>query len=395
MPKLRFKDGKNDYVDPEELILSDLFDKVKTTNKDGKNKNVITNSAEKGLIPQRDFFEKDIAVEGNTNKYVIINKGDFVYNPRKSTTAPYGPFKCYRLDEPGIVSPLYSCLKPKYPEYTPYLLYYFESPAWHEYIYRNGNQGGARHDRVGMTEALLKNIPIILPSEPERKKIVSTLENIDNLIAIEEKKVNSVEKRRKSILHQLFNHELEFKGFGEWEEHELGEYLEEYCERNKEEKYEAVSVGKLGIRKRSDVFTRELTDNYSNNKLIYAKTLIIAMGTKQIDIAIVPKTETEIYSVSPAYTTYKVSGIDELFLQYMLENYNGLLSNKYMIVSVRQGKSVDKGNMLAHIFEIPSEEEQSKIVSFMQLLDEQLRVESSILEKLKTIKKELLTELFV
>ena len=113
MPKLRFKNNVGaDFEIPDDLTIADVFDKVKTTNKDGQNKNVITNSAEFGLIPQREFFDKDIAVEGNTEKYTIIEKGDFVYNPRKSTTAPYGPFNCYNREEPGIVSPLYSCLKP-------------------------------------------------------------------------------------------------------------------------------------------------------------------------------------------------------------------------------------------------------------------------------------------
>lgn len=148
MPTLRFNDKNGQaFKAPDELTIQDLFDKVKTTNKDGANKNVITNSAEHGLIPQREFFDKDIAVEGNTSKYTIIKDGDFVYNPRKSSTAPYGPFNCYTREEPGIVSPLYSCLTPKNKAYTPYLLYYFASPAWYSYIYHNGNQGGARHDR--------------------------------------------------------------------------------------------------------------------------------------------------------------------------------------------------------------------------------------------------------
>ena len=73
-------------------------------------KNVITNSAEYGLIPQRDFFDKDIAVEGNTENYYVIENEDFVYNPRKSITAPYGPFNRYTLKDQGIISPLYTCL---------------------------------------------------------------------------------------------------------------------------------------------------------------------------------------------------------------------------------------------------------------------------------------------
>ena len=94
-----------------------------------------------------------------------------MYNPRKSSNAPYGPFNCYTFKEAGIVSPLYSCLTPKNKEFTPYLLYYFSSPAWYSYIYHNGNQGGARHDRVGMSDDLLQGIPITLPDIDEQTKI--------------------------------------------------------------------------------------------------------------------------------------------------------------------------------------------------------------------------------
>ena len=77
--------------------LGDIFKKVSRRNTDGVIKNVITNSAEYGLIPQRDFFDKDIAVDGNTANYYVIENGDFVYNPRKSNSAPYGPFNRYTL----------------------------------------------------------------------------------------------------------------------------------------------------------------------------------------------------------------------------------------------------------------------------------------------------------
>ena len=100
-----------------------------------------------GLIPQRDFFDKDIAVDGNTATYYVIEEGDFVYNPRKSNSAPYGPFNRYTLSERGIISPLYTCLVLKADINPSYLAWYFRSDAWHRYIYDNGSQG-VRHDRV-------------------------------------------------------------------------------------------------------------------------------------------------------------------------------------------------------------------------------------------------------
>ena len=122
----------------ETVRLSDIFKKVYRRNSNGEIKNVITNSAEHGLIPQRDFFDKDIAVDGNTGNYYVIEYGDFVYNPRKSNTAPYGPFNRYERQEKGIISPLYTCLVLKADIEPAYLAWYFKSDAWHRDIYDNG-----------------------------------------------------------------------------------------------------------------------------------------------------------------------------------------------------------------------------------------------------------------
>ena len=76
----------------EQRELGEISEKNTRKNQDIVCNEVFTNSAEFGIMSQRDFFDKDIAVDGNTNNYFKIQKGCFVYNPRKSNTAPYGPF---------------------------------------------------------------------------------------------------------------------------------------------------------------------------------------------------------------------------------------------------------------------------------------------------------------
>ena len=71
---------------------------------------------------------------------ISSKKGDFVYNPRKSNTAPFGPFNRYTLSERGIISPLYTCLVLQADINPSYLAWYFRSDAWHRYIYDNGSQ---------------------------------------------------------------------------------------------------------------------------------------------------------------------------------------------------------------------------------------------------------------
>ena len=183
--------------------LGDIFKKVSRRNTDGLVKNVITNSAEYGLVPQRDFFDKDIAVDGNTANYYVIEKGDFVYNPRKSNTAPYGPFNRYTLDEKGIISPLYTCLVLKADIYPSYLAWYFRSDAWHRYIYDNGSQG-VRHDRVSMTDDLLMGIPVIIPDQAKQHEYADALNKIEAHLQASQKEYDLLVKMKYGYMQQLF-----------------------------------------------------------------------------------------------------------------------------------------------------------------------------------------------
>lgn len=204
--EVRFKaDDGSEFPEWEEKTVSDLFKKITDKNTKKKVVNVITNSAEFGLVRQRDFFDKDIAVEGKTDNYTIIQQGDFVYNPRKSKQAPYGPFNCYHLNEEGIVSPLYMCLRPIGKADNNYLYWYFQTDRWYRFIYENGAQNGARHDRVGMTDDLMQNIPIYLPSDVnEQKKIADCLSSLDDVINQINAELSAWKEFKKGLLQQMF-----------------------------------------------------------------------------------------------------------------------------------------------------------------------------------------------
>ena len=200
-PKLRFPG----FDDPwKETTLSALFSKSTQKNADGHITNVICNSAKLGLIPQREYFDKDIANSDNTSGYYIIRQNDFVYNPRKSSDAPYGPISSYKYAEDGIVSPLYLCFHAKGEINPLYYEWYFRSSAWHRYIYMSGDSG-ARHDRVSIKDDTFFAMPINLPSEQEQSKIASFLQSLDERIAAQEKLVASLKKYKRGVNNQILS----------------------------------------------------------------------------------------------------------------------------------------------------------------------------------------------
>ena len=200
-PKLRFPGFDEPW---KETSLSALFSKSTQKNADGHITNVICNSAKLGLIPQREYFDKDIANSDNTSGYYIIRQNDFVYNPRKSSDAPYGPISSYKYAEDGIVSPLYLCFHAKGEINPLYYEWYFRSSAWHRYIYMSGDSG-ARHDRVSIKDDTFFAMPINLPSEQEQSKIASFLQSLDERITAQEKLVASLKKYKRGLLNKLFS----------------------------------------------------------------------------------------------------------------------------------------------------------------------------------------------
>ena len=131
--------------------------------------------------------------------------------------------------------------------------------------------------------------------------------------------------------------------------HPLSEYLTEYKELNTDNKYRPVAVGRYGIRTRESIYSKELAKDYSKNKLIYKGTLTVGMGSVQMDIGIL--SDDTVYSVSPAYHTYRIAGIDYDYLRYCLQCRNMDMFARYMKRGSRQGKSIDLSRWIT--YEIP------------------------------------------
>ena len=377
-------------------VVDDLFIQITEKNKNGRITNVITNSAQYGLIPQRDFFDKDIAVKENTNKYTIIKRGDFVYNPRKSQTAPFGPFRCYELEDDGIVSPLYSCLRPKDKNLTKYLLYYFESPAWHSYIYHKGATGGARHDRVAMSKKLLMNIPVNLPEKNERDKIVLFFETLDNLIYLQTQTVNSVIKIKNGIENKIFNREIYFDK-NEWKDYMLGDLLIERneCSTGNEEVY-SVSVNKGLVNQVEHLGRSYAADDTSNYNLVHPYDVVYTKSpTGEFIYGIVKQSNVEKnVIVSPFYGVFTPASKD---IGYLIDAYfsSNIRAYNYLVTQVRKGAkntiNVTNKEFLNKRIMLPTDEEEiSKIVVLIKNLNRKIDIERELLLEYQRIKKHML-----
>ena len=172
----------------------------------------------------------------------------------------------------------------------------------------------------------------------------------------------------------------------------LNRYLTEYNEKNNENKYRPVAVGRYGIQTRESIYSKELANDYSKNKLIYRNTLTVGMGSVQIDIGIL--TEDKVYSVSPAYHTYKIREINANYLRYCLECRNHDMFVRYVKRGTRQGKSIDLKRWLSYCIPVYDMENQLEIVEKLDKLSYLIEQRKKQLELLKILVKSHFIEMF-
>ena len=184
------------------VLLSDVSVKITRKNTDNQISNVLSNSANQGIIPQSEVFDREIANEDNTSNYFVISQDDFVYNPRKSVTAPYGPINKYNEEADGVISPLYLCFR-CYNIDVEYLGWYFKSDSWHKYVYQNGDTG-VRHDRVSIKDEIFFSMPLYIHSSQKQMEIAKRLNKIESFVIQEEQYLFLLRSQKLYLLQQMF-----------------------------------------------------------------------------------------------------------------------------------------------------------------------------------------------
>ena len=224
VPAIRFAG----FTDPwEQRKLGEIADKVTEKNLDGNITEVLTNSAEYGVINQTEFFDHAVAKESNIAGYYVIAPGDFVYNPRISATAPVGPIRRNTLGIHGVMSPLYTVFRLTDAVDGTYLSHFFKTNGWHGFMKLEGNSG-ARSDRFSIGDATFFEMPIPVPSSSEQHAIGSFFSRLDDLITLHQRKYDKLVIFKKSMLEKMFPKdgesvpEIRFAGFTDpWEQRKL------------------------------------------------------------------------------------------------------------------------------------------------------------------------------
>ena len=407
VPQIRFKGFTNDW---EQRKLSEIADKVTEKNAGLQYIETFTNSAEFGIISQRDFFDHDIAKMSSLGGYYIVRNEDFVYNPRISTSAPVGPINRNKLGRIGVMSPLYTVFRPHDVD-TTYLEYFFKSKYWHSFMNFNGDSG-ARSDRFSIKDSVFFEMPIPLPYIEEQRKIGEHLTQLDHLITLHQRKLDLLKNAKKSMLDKMFpkngesKPEIRFSGFtNDWEQRKLSELSSSFeyglnaasKEFDGENKYIRITDIDDSTREflQYDLTSPDISLKGAENYKLKDGDIVFARTGASVG-------KTYIYKESDGLVYYagflirarikSEYSAEFIFQNTLTEGYEKFIR----ITSQRSGQpgvnAQEYGDF--EIF-VPSFDEQEKIGQYFRNLDHLITLHQRKLELLKNVKKSLLEKMFI
>lgn len=406
-PKIRFKGYQEDW---EQRKLSEIADKVTEKNKNNDFSEPFTNSAEQGIISQKDYFDREIVNNENLTGYYIVRNNDFIYNPRISVSAPVGPINRNRLSRNGVMSPLYTVFRTHDIDHL-YLEFYFKTTRWHRFMKLNGDSG-ARFDRFTISSTEFMKMPIPYPGIEEQKKIGKYFDNLDHLITLHQRKCDQTKKLKKFMLQKMFPQngkkvpELRFSEFtDDWEQRKFGEIASSFeyglnvaaKEYDGENKYIRITDIDDNTHKfLSDSLTSPDIDltGAENYKLAKGDILFARTGASVGKSYIYRDYDGLVY-----YAGFLIRARirDEYDAEFVFQNTLTDKYNKYIAVtSQRSGQpGVNAQEYSEFKIQVPKKEEQIKIGKYFQNLDHLITLHQRKYEELQKVKKFMLQNMFV
>ncbi len=399
VPRLRFPEFHN-APGWETTPLEGIAERVTVKNTDGEVIRVLTNSAEYGVLDQRDYFERDVATAGKVDGYYIVDAGDYVYNPRTSVAAPVGPISRNNIGK-GVMSPLYTVFRFSAAK-TDFYEHFFRTTGWHSYV-RSAASTGARHDRMSITTGAFMRMPVPTPPAAEQQKIADCLTSLDELIAAQERKVEALKTYKRGLMQQLFPREgetlprlrfPEFRDAPQWAQVKAGTLFANRSERG-DDSLPIYSVTMTeGLVKRSTL-DRRIDDiaEATGNKRAYRYDIaynMMRMWQGACGVAF------EGCMVSPAYVV--LSPQTDVHAPF----YGHLFKLPHMLrlfTSHSRGLTEDRLRLYYQDFASiplpqPDAQEQERIADCLSALDARISIESESLDALKGYKIGLMQQLF-
>ncbi|MGY5270105.1 restriction endonuclease subunit S [Lactiplantibacillus plantarum] len=284
-----------------------------------------------------------------------------------------------------------------------YLYYLLHTDSFKHF----GYQMGTGLKVFGISWSNLSKFTFMIPSRPEQEMIVKLIESVDNLIAVNQRKLAKLKELKQGYLQKMFPQngskfpQLRFAGFADaWEEHKLGQYTKLITKGTTPK--DKTGIGDVNFVKVENITNGKIYpinkikqnehDNYLKRSRLEEKDILFSIAGTLGRTAIVNK------SILPANTNQALAIIRgyDFDTNFLITSLAGNVVKEYIrrnpTVGAQPNLSLEQvGNLLVNT---PNAEEQQKIGSFFKQLDDTIALHQRKLEKLQELKKGYLQKMF-
>ncbi len=219
VPKLRFPG----FTDPwEQRKLGELYEKNTERNVCGFGPNRTLS------VATMTFNEEgNGADEASLPSYKVIRVGDVAFEGHTNKEFAYGRF-VVNAQADGIMSPRFSCLRPKHNYPVLFWKYYLHNECVMRRILVRSTKRGTMMNELVPADLFSQTIPV--PCPDEQHAIGAFFRELDDLITLHQRKLDDVKQLKRGMLQKMFPKdgssvpEVRFPGFTDpWEQRKLGD----------------------------------------------------------------------------------------------------------------------------------------------------------------------------
>ena len=369
--------------------LGEISSRVTRRNQDNRCQNVLTISAQSGLINQVDFFNKQVASKDLSN-YILLKKGEFAYNKSYSTGYSFGAFKRLKFYEEGVASPLYIYFKFNDDVCSDFFEFYFDAGQANRQIKDIVQEGARNHGLLNLSIDDFFNIKIRMPNLDEQKKIAEILSTWDEAINLTINLIESKKQFKKALMQNLLTAKIN------WHTTTLsnvGEIITGSTPSTTNEKFwngEVAWITPTDIGDKKDIFIGERSitqDGLKATRELPANSLLvtcIASIGKNAVLKVKGSCNQQINALIPN----KNFNVD--FLYYLLEFEKEKLKK---LAGITATLIISKALFSKFKISFPDITEQQKIAKVLTACDDEINLLNLKLENLKKQKQSLMQKL--
>ncbi len=404
-PKLRFpefRDAGGWLIDHGDKFFSQISNKNHNSDLP-----ILAITQEHGAIPRDEINYRVSVTDKSIESYKIVEMGDFIISLRSFQGGiEYSNYK-------GLCSPAYVILRKKSTGNSGFFKHYFKSDRFIKDL--NKDIEGLRDGKM-VSYSQFSDLLLPVPTTfEEQKRIADCLSSLDDVIAAEGQKLETLRQHKKGLMQELFPAEgetlpklrfPEFRDAGGWEEKPLWKICDVLQGYGFPEVLQGGCSGKYPFCKVSDISKAvadkggdlDMAANYiGDDELLKLRAKLIPIGATVFAKigealrlnrrALVKK---ECLIDNNAIGLKAIRGIAEDYFVYLLSQKIDL--NEHCGGAV---PSVNKSTLQEIMVTVPNNpKEQKRIADCLSSLDTLITAQSQKLETLRQHKKGLMQQLF-